>query len=86
MTEHWERSAVIGTKRGDDEYQVAQVILHRRGEDPLVMACRRDNRMAGADRFSVSTEEAFTEIRHCLPFRMRKANIPRDTSSELWDW
>ena len=84
MTEHWERSIVSGVD--SEERRQAEDVLHRRGEDPIVLACRRNRALAGCGRISVTTAEAFTEIRHCLPFRMRKANIPRDTSSELWDW
>ena len=89
MTEYWQRSYVSGAKRGDDGYSVAQTILHRRGEDPIVMACRRDQKMAGADVFTVETEEAFAEERHGLPVRRRKNDIPKDEiqreSSETWD-
>ena len=78
MTEYWQRSEISGIKRGDGGYSVAQTILHRRGEDPIVMACRRDAKMAGCDRISVETSEAFQEERHGLPVRRRRREIPKE--------
>ena len=86
MTEYWERSVVMGTKRGDDGYQVVQEFLHRRGEDPIVMACRRDKRMAGADRIEVFTVEAFMQIRKDEEEHKTRAEISRDRiDREQWD-
>lgn len=57
--ENWEKSIVIGTgERGE----IREQIMHRRGEDPMVMAFRRNNEMAGCGRVRVHTEEAFSEF------------------------
>ena len=86
MTEYWQRSEISGTKHGDGGYNTAQTVLHRRGEDPIVMACRRDGRMAGCDRITVETSEAFQEERNGLPARRAKADIPKDLEKrEYWD-
>ena len=81
MTEYWQRSRVTGTKRAEDErngIRVTDDILHRRGEDPIRMACRRDGRMAECSAFTVDTAEAFQEERHDLPVRRPKRSIPKE--------
>ena len=78
MMEHWEHSIVRGNKNGDDGYTVFQTILHRRGEDPVRLACRRDGRMAACSRIEVSTTEAFLEERHDLPVHRDRKAIPKD--------
>ena len=80
MMERWERSLVTGADGA------AELILHRRGEDPLVMACRRNLQLAGSSTIRVETEEAFLEDRQFLPFRKHKRDIPRDErKTEEWD-
>lgn len=81
MKERWERSVVTGADGA------AETILHRRGEDPLVMACRRNLQLAGSNTLIVETAEAFIEERNMLPVRKRKRDIPRDEhKAEEWDW
>ena len=63
-------------------YSIGMEILHRRGEDPIVMACRRDGMLAKCDRISVETQEAFMETRFGLPVRRRKADIPKDEKAQ----
>ena len=87
MTEHWERSVVAGYgSRDEEKWDAKEVVLHRRGEDPVVMACRRNNLLAGCASISVSTEEVFTQIRKDEG-RKDAREIPRDrTPMEAWDW
>ena len=59
-------------------YSIGMEILHRRGEDPIVMACRRDGMLAKCDRISVETQEAFVEQRIGLPVHRDKKDIPKD--------
>lgn len=79
MKEYWQRSFVTGNGgEGENRYTAGEDILHRRGEDPVVLACRRNRRLAGCDRISVETSEAFQEERHGLPVRRRRDDIPKD--------
>lgn len=85
--EYWERTEVTGQRSGDGAgYTVRESMLHRRGEDALVMACRRNNRMAGCSRFCLETEEAFMIIRG--KDGERRVSIPkgRGIRFEEWDW
>ena len=59
-------------------YSIGMEILHRRGEDPIRMACRRDGKMASCERFTVETEEAFMEERHGLPVHKGRREIPKE--------
>ena len=88
-TEYWQKSEVTGWKTGGEERQAGQIrenVLHRRGEDPLVMACRRNHELAGMDRIQVRTEEAF--MMEMEPDRnQRPDEIPRMGSrGEEWEW
>jgi hypothetical protein len=78
MTEYWQRSEISGHKSGENAYSVAQTILHRRGEDPVRMACRRDGRMAACDRITVETTEAFQTERYGLPVHRDRREIPKE--------
>lgn len=86
MTEHWERTRVIGYM--PEKGSLEEDVLHRRGEDPLVMAFRRNRALAGCGSFSVSTVEAFTQIRTEGDGRRRRSEIPQDGGSrfEEWEW
>ena len=92
MIEHWQRTKVTGIETQVLENgkkirrEHAEDILHRRGQDPMVMACRRNNRIAGCGMIYTATEEAFTGIREDAPPTRRKADIPRDDRQEEWDW
>ena len=87
MTEYWQRSAVTGSG-GDAEngFTETEIVLHRRGEDPIVMACRRNRRLAGCHRFSTATMEAFMQIR-TEDARRTREDIPHGGhQGEEWDW
>ena len=90
MTEYWQRSRVTGTKKGESgipALMVTESVLHRRGTDPVVLACRRNHMMADCERISVETEEVFQEERYGLPVRRSKKDIPKDEARmELLDW
>lgn len=83
MIEHWERSIVFGDGQ---EIQTNEVILHKRGQDPLNMAMRRNPKMPACDRIRVVTMEVFTQIREDERLRTA-ADIPRDDrQGEEYDW
>lgn len=83
MTERWEKTVVIG--RGAEDRYTKETVLHRRGEDVLGMAMRRNPMMPGCDRFEMETVEAFALER--MDGDSRRRNIPRDErKSEEWDW
>lgn len=87
-TEYWQRSEVRGWKKtdGDVTAEAREDVLHRRGEDPMVMACRRNREMAGMDRIRVSTAEAFAAERTADGDK-RPDEIPRmGSQGEEWDW
>ena len=80
MTENWERTIVAGE-------DAAEVVLHRRGEDPLVMAFRRNLKLAGSNRISMETEDAFTLRKETELRRKHKADIPKEGPRfEEWGW
>lgn len=84
MTEYWERSKVMGE---GDGWKLTVDILHRRGADPVVMACRRSNYMAGCSKFTVETGEAFIQIRAEESGAKKRGEIPKDLrNQEAWDW
>jgi len=81
--EHWERSTVRGY--GDDVC-ATESMIHRRNEDVLSMAIRRNKALAGCSMFFVDTEEAF-QVKRDEPERRRSAeDIPRSGYGEEWDW
>lgn len=86
ITEYWETSFVTGVKKGDNGYTVTEEIVHRRGEDPLKLACRRNNRMAGSEWFSIRTYHAFIETRGGAEKTRHKADLPKDRSTRELAW
>ena len=87
MRDHWERSTVTGTGT-EDGREFSEEILHRRGEDPMVLAFRRNLRLAGCSRIGVETTEAFQMERKRPEGHRKRADIPKDSGSkfEEWDW
>ena len=85
MTEYWQRTIVRGTD--DEKNEHREDVLHRRGEDPLRMACRRNQQLAGCSRISMDTVEAFQQIRQDAEESRRQKDIPRDGRREdAWEW
>ena len=85
MMEHWQRTMVRGTD--DEKKEYTEDVLHRRGEDALVMACRRNQGLAGCSRFSMDTVEVFTQIRKDSEEHRRRKDIPRDDrQGEVFEW
>lgn len=83
MIEHWQRSEVTGT---GENIKVAEVVLHRRGQDALGMAMRRNSKLPACNRISIITEEAFVLNREDDTRRIR-AEIPRDDrQGEVYEW
>lgn len=85
MTEHWERTVVTG--HGPEDRYAVETVLHRRGEDVMQMAMRRNPGMAGCNRIEMQTVEAFVQECREAEERRRKDDIPRDSrQGEEWDW
>lgn len=83
MIEHWQRSVVSGS---GENVNAREVILHKRGQDPLNMAMRRNPDMPACNVVNVFTQEAFTQIREDGRIR-RRTEIPRDDrQGEEFDW
>ena len=83
MIEYWERSVVTG--RGEEDRYAKETVIHRRGEDAMQLAIRRNPMLAACSRIEVQTMEAFMEIRGDEQER-RKEDIPRIRDGEEWDW
>lgn len=83
MIEHWQKSYVIG--KGDD-FQATEIVLHKRGQDPMNLAMRRNPALPASSWVEVRTYEAFTQIREDERIR-RRTEIPRDDrQGEEFDW
>ena len=84
MIEYWERSAVIGYS--EDGERTSETVIHRRGEDVLQMAMRRNPELPACSRVEIRTAEAFQEERQAEETR-RPDDIPRGKrNSEEWEW
>ena len=83
MKEYWQRTTVYGN---DDEMgRIREIVLHRRGEDPMVMAFRRNRAIAGCSMIRMETEELFLVEK--AEDRRTAVEIPRDErKEEEWDW
>ena len=81
--EHWERTEVRGY--GED-VAASEVVLHRRGQDPLTMAMRRNPLLPGCQIIRQATMEAFTRIREDLGGTRQRKDIPRDRRCWEFEW
>lgn len=83
MKEYWQRTTVCGN---DEEMgRIREIVLHRRGEDPMVMAFRRNHALAGCGRIRMETEEVF--MMDLAEDRRTAVTIQRDErKEEEWDW
>ena len=88
MIEYWQRSSINGTASGEEgkTRTESEVVLHRRGEDPIVMACRRNRALAGCSRMVILTEEAFMQIRKDDDRSERVIPRGRGNDFDEWDW
>lgn len=85
MNEHWERSRVTGT--GAEGLTAAETVIHRRGEDALQMAVRRNPELAACSRIEVMTVSAFVMERAYEMECRKRGSIPRAGGPDLeWDW
>lgn len=83
MTEYWQRSVVTGTGEGGS---ASETVIHRRGDDVLRMAMRRNPKLAACSLVEIQTAEAFQEERKAEDQR-RPEDIPRgQRNSEEWEW
>lgn len=58
----YDRSRVTGYRRkekGGWQEVYTEDFIHQRQQDPILIACRRNHRLAGCDMFDVHTEQAF---------------------------
>ena len=84
MNEYWQRSVVTGY--AGEGKTVTETVLHRRGEDPIVMACRRNLELAGCGRLTTETMEAFQQSIG-EDRQKTKDEIPHGGhQGEEWDW
>ena len=59
---YYEHSVVTGYKRdekGSYRRQAEDDFIHQRQQDPILMACGRNNEMAECEKFYVDTQPAF---------------------------
>ena len=83
MIEHGERSIVIGS---GEHVKAREIVMHRRGEDVMGMAMRRNPELAACSTVVISTEEAFVMDR-AEEERRTAEDIPRDERRrEEWEW
>ena len=62
MMMHYDRSTVTGYRKKDNgklEKMAIEDFIHQRQQDPILMACKRNHRMAGCDVYDVDTVKAF---------------------------
>ena len=84
MIEHWERTKVVG--HGPDGVITSENVLHRRGEDALGMAMKRNPELAGCSRITMDTMEAFTREREDDTRRTREEIQRDDRQGEEYEW
>lgn len=83
MKTYWERTTVSGTDEEGKRH--SETVLHRRGEDALRMAVRRNSGLAGCQKIWMETEEAFlSTIKE--ETHKEKREIPRDNIGKEWDY
>jgi len=76
MLIHYERTLVTGTRKDEEKsVTVREELLHRRSQDPLLMACRRNGELARCQRFTLQTTECFNRWVDEEPAR-KKSDIP----------
>ena len=85
MMEYWQKTKVLGTD--DEKNSHIETVLHKRGADPMVMAFRRNQGLAGCGRVQMETEEVFIMDRAEECRRVRE-DIPRDGRQDEaeWEW
>lgn len=70
-------STVTGIKKIDEKHTETyrDEFIHLSHQDPILMACRRSNEMAGADTYRVSTRHAFRRWMDVEP-KVHRRDIP----------
>ena len=71
----YDHSTVTGYKRkenGGYEKPVTEDFIHQRQQDPVLMACKRNHRLAGCDQFFIDTQPAFERWVDLEPHKGRK--------------
>ena len=86
MIEQWDMTKVSGVQ-GEDAQSAAETVLHRRGEDPMVIAFRRNRALTGCNRIVMETVACFNQERKGPEARRTKDEIPSGGhQGEEWDW
>lgn len=78
MLIHYDESTVNGYKqdeKGRLRLEAQEKFIHRRQQDPILMACKRSCEMAGCERITVNTRQAFVRWVDVEPHKGRK-DIP----------
>lgn len=85
MIEQWDMTTVSGVQTGEDGKTAAETVLHRRGEDPMVIAFRRNRALAGCNRIVMETVACFHQERKDDRLRT-KADIPKEKGNTFDEW
>ena len=81
---YYDHSVVTGTSQ--DGGQATEDMIHMRGQDPILLAARRNNKMAGMESFRVESRGAFQRWLD-IPETKHRRDIPRAAgTAEEWDW
>jgi hypothetical protein len=81
--EYWEKTCITGWDAEKEKH--TECVLHRRGEDALQMAIRRNPGMQACMRFQTWTEEAFIHFRKEWD-EVRQENIKTDRKKAAWTY
>ena len=87
MLVHYEKSVVTGIlkEEGGNTRTFREEILHRRSQNPILMAMRRNSGIARCQRVEVSTAPAWNQWIDEPEFR-QKADIPRTGGPAEYDY
>ena len=88
MIELWDMTLVHGTRGEEDAKEhLSETVLHRRGDDPMVIAFRRNRELAGCNRITMMTVAGFSQVRR-EETRRTKADIPKEKGNTFdgWEW
>ena len=81
--ETWEQSLITGYNP-EEKRTVRETVLHRRGADALQMAIRRNQGLPGCQKFTIETEEMFTEF--LKEWDPRTEAIPKEKGTWEYDY
>ena len=86
MRIYYDRSVVTGHAGEDGGGRViSEEIIHRREQNPILLAVKRNNALAGCGRISAETVPAFSQWVDEAPHRT-KADIPRQEGRDEYEY